>query len=290
MSSTTIVVPCYNEERRLNVAAFSRFLRSESQCRVLFVNDGSRDGTLTVLRSIEAEHPAVVDVLDLPRNGGKAEAVRSGIRSALERGADYVGYWDADLATPLEAIPEFLRVLDRRRGVDVVIGSRLSLLGREIRRQPRRGALGKLFARAASMTLGISIRDTQCGAKLFRATPWVSAAFDRPFCTRWIFDVELLARLAQVAAAHDGPALNQCVYELPLDNWEDVAGSKLRARDFLKAPSELATIYWRYLGPFRNAPPAIPSLPRVVLSLAERRSEAESSVPDSVEAAELRAA
>lgn len=289
MSSTTIVVPCYNEERRLNVAAFGRFLRAEPQCRILFVNDGSRDKTMHVLRTIESEHRTLVDVLDLPRNGGKAEAVRSGVRFALERGADYVGYWDADLATPLDAIPEFIRVLDRRRGVDVVIGSRLALLGRDIRRQPRRGALGKVFARAASFVLGISIRDTQCGAKLFRATPWVAAAFDRPFCTRWIFDVELLARLAQVSAVHDGPPLNQCVYELPLDNWEDVAGSKLRARDFLKAPAELASIYRRYLSPLQSAPPAIPTLPRMVLSMSERRADPEPAAAPA-DAAERRAA
>jgi dolichyl-phosphate beta-glucosyltransferase len=275
MSSTTVVIPCYNEERRLNAAAFDRFLRSEDACRLLFVNDGSRDGTMDVLRRMESTHPRQVDVIDLSRNSGKAEAVRCGVRFAIERGADYVGYWDADLATPLDAIPEFERVLERRRGVDVVIGSRQRLLGRSIRRQARRAVLGRVFARAASLTLGIAVRDTQCGAKLFRTTPWIASAFDRPFRTRWIFDVEILARLSQLSTDQGGPALAECVYELPLDDWQDVAGSKLRARDFLKAPAELAAIYRRYLSPFRSAAPLAVELPRVVISLQDHRRDVE---------------
>jgi hypothetical protein len=108
---------------------------------------------------------------------------------------------------------------------------------------------------------------------MFRTTPWVAAAFDRPFRTRWIFDVEVLARLSQLASDHGGPALAECVYELPLNEWHDVAGSKLRARDFLKAPAELAAIYRRYLSPFRTAVPAAVELPPVVISLQNRRRE-----------------
>jgi glycosyltransferase involved in cell wall biosynthesis len=276
MSATTLVIPCYNEEHRLDAAACLRFIRSTPQMRLLFVNDGSRDRTLDVLNAVHADAPAQIDVLNLEVNSGKAEAVRRGMRFALDRGADYAGYFDADLATPLEAAVEFARTLDRLRGIDVVIGSRLPLLGRSIRRQRKRAILGRVFARAASTTLGIAIHDTQCGAKLFRATPWVQAAFDQPFCTRWIFDVEVLARIAQATSACGGPQLTDCVYEFPLDNWRDVAGSKLRARDFLKAPAELASIWLRYLAPWAKAPEALPELPRAVLPLAresERRDE-----------------
>ncbi len=267
MSSTTLVIPCYNEERRLDVPAFLRFASAHPTVRLLLVNDGSRDGTLEVLKGLAGERPVQMAVLDLAQNGGKAEAVRQGMLRALEEGADYAGYFDADLATPLEAAIEFSRVLDRLRGIDVVVGSRLQLLGRAIRRQAKRAFLGRVFARAASTTLGIAIHDTQCGAKLFRATPWVAAAFEQPFCTRWIFDVEVLARIARSTEAAGGPALAECVYEFPLEDWREVAGSKLKATDFLKAPAELATIYWRYLSPFRPAASPVVEMPRVVLSL-----------------------
>ncbi|MBX3443231.1 MAG: glycosyltransferase [Planctomyces sp.] len=265
--ATTIVIPCYNEERRLDAAAFERFLTGPPVARLLFVNDGSRDGTLELLKALERRHPRRCDVIDLSTNVGKAEAVRCGLRYALEHGADLVGFWDADLATPLDAIDEFVRVLERRRGIDVVIGSRLPLLGHAILRQPRRAALGRVFARAASWTLGVPVRDTQCGAKLFRATPWTVAAFARPFRTRWIFDVEILARLAQLGVRSGGPQLGECVYELPLEDWRDVAGSKLRLRDFLKAPRELASIWRRYLSPLQSRPPEIAAPPAVTLPL-----------------------
>jgi len=266
MSSTTLVIPCYNEERRLDGEAFLRFAAANESYRLLLVNDGSRDRTLDVLNGISCERPAQIAVLNLVQNGGKAEAVRQGMLHALEAGADYAGYFDADLATPLEASLEFARVLDRLRGIDVVVGSRLPLLGRAIRRRAKRALLGRVFARAASLTLGIGIHDTQCGAKLFRATPWVAAAFEEPFCTRWIFDVEVLARIAQSTSAAGGPSLADSVYEFPLDDWREVAGSKL------KAPAELATIYWRYLGPFRSEAMPVFDMPRAVLSLPQDRS------------------
>ncbi len=273
MSSTTLVIPCYNEQHRLDGPAFLRFAAANPQMRLLLVNDGSRDNTLEILNELARERPVQIAVLDLAKNGGKAEAVRQGMLRALSEGADYAGYFDADLATPLEAAIEFARVLDRLRGIDVIVGSRLQLLGRAIRRRARRAFLGRVFARAASTTLGIGIHDTQCGAKLFRATPWVAAAFEQPFCTRWIFDVEVLARIAQSTEAAGGPSLAECVYEFPLDDWREVAGSKLKATDFLKAPAELATIYWRYLGPFRTVPAPVAEMPRVVLSLSRGESD-----------------
>ena len=276
MSSTTLVIPCYNEERRLDGPALLRFAVSNPRVRLLFVNDGSRDGTLELLRGLESHRPAQISVLHFAINGGKAEAVRQGMLLALSEGADYAGYFDADLATPLDAANEFVRVLDRLRGIDVIIGSRVQLLGRSIRRRARRAVLGRVFARAASTVLGIPIRDTQCGAKLFRATPWVAAAFEQPFCTRWIFDVEVLARISQCAEA-GGPALTECVYEFPLDDWQEVAGSKLKPADFLKAPAELAAIYWRYLGPFRLKPASVAAMPRVVVTLA-RTSDQEPEI------------
>jgi glycosyltransferase involved in cell wall biosynthesis len=257
MSSTVIVIPCYNEAERLNVRAFERFLHADGRSSLLFVNDGSTDGTLLLLQQIENSEPSRVEVLNLPRNRGKAEAVRTGMRLAFEHGAEYVAYWDADLATPLDAIPEFIRVLDRRPETDIVTGSRIPLLGRSIRRQPQRAFLGKLFVRAASLVLGVGLLDTQCGAKMFRSTPAIAAAFEMPFCSRWIFDVEILARIAQLAEQRHAAPLAKCLYELPLDDWEDVAGSKLRGRDFLKAPAELAHIYLRYLSPLQIRAPQI---------------------------------
>jgi dolichyl-phosphate beta-glucosyltransferase len=185
----------------------------------------------------------------LSRNAGKAEAVRCGILAALNDSPDYVGFWDADLATPLDEIPHFCRVLDEHPKLGMVIGCRMKLLGHRIGRRPLRQVLGRLFANMAGVLLGVGIYDTQCGAKLFRADRTCAALFATPFRARWIFDVELFARIVAASRQFGGPSLEHLVYEYPLDSWRDVAGSNLRPHDFVWSLVELMRIYWTYLRP-----------------------------------------
>jgi hypothetical protein len=125
-----------------------------------------------------------------------------------------------------------------------VLGSRVRLLGRSIERSALRHYLGRVFATGASLTLGLPVYDTQCGAKLFRVTPALARVLERPFLTRWVFDVELLARYGQVVSVGSGPAVERRVYELPLQHWRDVPGSKVRPWDFVRSGLELVRI-WR---------------------------------------------
>ncbi|HZZ26807.1 MAG TPA: glycosyltransferase [Pirellulales bacterium] len=249
MSTTTIIVPCHNEARRFNSAQFGRFSIDHQDVRFLLVNDGSQDATLTIIEGLAVANPRQFEVLNLVQNRGKAEAVRLGILQAARRNTDYIGFWDADLATPLQAIVDFISVLERRPEIELLLGVRMPLLGHNICRQPLRRRLGTVFAQVASFTLGVRFRDTQCGAKMFRASPEIMAAFSQPFHSRWIFDVELLARMIRMQRRTTSARLQETVYELPLDQWEDVAGSKLKRGDFFKAVSELAAIWWRYLRP-----------------------------------------
>src|SRR5882724_10794006 len=133
MSRLLLVVPCYNEEKRLDVEAFRNF-----DANFLFVNDGSRDGTLRLLESLRDSDPRRFHVLNLERNSGKAEAVRRGIVAALERKPDLTGFWDADLATPLSELPSFLEIFDTRPEIEMVFGARVRLLGRDISRHASR--------------------------------------------------------------------------------------------------------------------------------------------------------
>jgi len=194
---TCIVVPCYNEESRLRRDEFARFASEHPDVRFLFVDDGSRDGTRALLQDVAAADPDSFSLLALPANRGKAEAVRQGMNRAFDEGAAYAGYWDADLATPLDEIPRFVETLDAHPVLEVLFGSRVQLLGRMIDRRASRHYLGRVGATAISLTLGLAVYDTQCGAKLFRVSPDCKALFAEPFVSGWIFDVEIIARLVR---------------------------------------------------------------------------------------------
>ena len=242
---TAIVVPCYNEAERLALDEYRKFSLVHPHVEFLFVDDGSRDRTLETLRALQERDPCHFHVLSLPSNRGKAEAVRRGMLYVLSNGARYAGYWDADLATPLAEIPRFIEVLSC--GHDACFGSRVRLLGRSIARSPARHYLGRIFATAASHILNLPVYDTQCGAKLFRASPHTRALFEEPFCVNWTFDVELIARMQTVFALDaQGLEASQRIYELPLDEWRDVAGSNVKPTDFVKGIHELTRILYKY--------------------------------------------
>jgi dolichyl-phosphate beta-glucosyltransferase len=245
MGNSTIVVPCYNEAARLRTDVFRDYLRTHPGTSFLFVDDGSTDATLSLLQELKEADPGRISVLPLAQNSGKGEAVRQGLLHALKlQPSDYIGYWDADLATPLEAIEDLQGILDAQSAIRIVMGSRVRLLGRHIERKAARHYLGRVFATFASLTLRLPVYDTQCGAKLLRVTPELPKLLEHPFCSRWIFDVELIARFAQVYPTASGdPAW---IYEFPLHRWEDIAGSKLKAFDFLRAAGDLLQIRSRY--------------------------------------------
>jgi dolichyl-phosphate beta-glucosyltransferase len=221
----TVVVPCYNEAERLDGGPLLAFLDERPEARLVFVNDGSTDATQARLEELAAKRPDRIRVLALDPNGGKAEAVRQGMLAALAEGGRVVGYLDADLSTPPTELPRLLAALDRP-GVEVALGARVALLGTDIHRSPVRHYLGRVFASIAAGVLQARIYDTQCGAKLFRASPSLSAALGEPFLSRWAFDVELLGRL--LAGNSSTPPLPlAAIVEVPLATWRDVKGSKL---------------------------------------------------------------
>jgi dolichyl-phosphate beta-glucosyltransferase len=231
-TTLTLVVPCYNEALRLQPQRILAFVDANPRVRLLMVNDGSTDETLVRLRAMAATRPGRIAVHDLPQNAGKAEAVRAGLQRAVAEGAELTGYWDADLATPLELVEDFLRIADRHAETEVIFGSRRAMLGHRVRRSAGRRAVSRLCAGLARLAIGLPVADTQCGAKILRVTPALASAVAQPFTAVWLFDVELFARIARSGSRADAA---HRFYELPLSEWTEVPGSKVTARAILRS-------------------------------------------------------
>jgi glycosyltransferase involved in cell wall biosynthesis len=238
VTAVVLVVPCYNEAERLDVAAWTEGLTARPYVRPIWVDDGSTDATASRLEALAAQTGG--SVLRLASNTGKAEAVRTGVLAAFAEGASVVGYFDADLATPLDALEGLLERLEGDPHAWLAAGSRQPRDGAVIERRWLRHHVGRLAAAMAAWVLGVRFYDTQCGAKLFRAVPPVRAAFAQPFTVTWTFDVELLVRLLD--APDGGP---HRLLEVPLARWRDVPVSKVRWTDALHAPWALLGVWWR---------------------------------------------
>ncbi len=238
-----IVVPCWNEAERLSVTDFMQFCDRVSEIGFVFVNDGSSDNTRQILEDLARTRTSRVDVINLERNEGKAQAIRVGIKEILSSDSfELVGYWDADLSAPLDEIPRFIEVFNNRTHVQFVCGSRIRKMGSSIERGRYRHYLGRCFATAASIILRLPVYDTQCGAKIIKAE-LATRIFDAPFVSKLFFDVELLARTVSILGEEHA---KQAIFELPLDSWMDKGGSKRKMCDYMRAACALLRISQRY--------------------------------------------
>lgn len=238
-----IIIPCYNEETRLSVNDFQDFCNQNSHISFVFVNDGSKDNTLAVLNKMKDGYEENISVVDLERNSGKAEAVRRGIQySFVWNKFDYVAYFDADLATPLEEIHHLYDQMKQSEKREVSFGSRMKRIGANCERKATRHYFGRVFATSASLILRLAVYDTQCGAKLF-SNSIAKEVFDQPFISSWLFDVEIFAR---IIIKRGYQSINSIMIEVPVNTWIEMGESKLRFSHLLKVPFELIAIRQKY--------------------------------------------
>ncbi|MBC8155676.1 MAG: glycosyltransferase family 2 protein [Bacteroidetes bacterium] len=246
MSTICVIIPCYNEANRLPVETFLAYQHQHPEVSFCFVNDGSTDATSDVLQRMNRQNPRQNEVLILPQNLGKAGAVRAGMQQMSSRSVDYLGYFDADLATPLPAINDLQRELDQHPNCEMVMGSRMKYLGTDIRRSTVRHYTGRIVATFISNILSLPVYDTQCGAKLFRRGA-VGRLFADEFISPWLFDVELLARLIRQHGRAD--ILNGRVAEVPLRQWVEQRDSRIQPTYYFKLWWELFRINQIYRNP-----------------------------------------
>lgn len=241
MNDTFIVVPCYNEEKRLPVQEFDEYLSKAKSVNFLFVNDGSTDNTLEVLKKLKNRYPDRINIQHIKENVGKANAIRKGVLGLNSRkGFNYIGYMDADLATPLSQIRKLKDVLENSENLSFVFGSRIAKLGSNIKRNSYRHYFGRIIATLISIELKLVVYDTQCGMKLFRKEI-ANSLFKKKFKSKWLFDVELFHRLR-----YDYKSISLVAKEIPLDQWIEKGHSKVSFTDILRIPLELYKIHRNY--------------------------------------------
>jgi dolichyl-phosphate beta-glucosyltransferase len=232
-----LIVPCYNESKRLDIQSFKNF--SSEKLFFLFVDDGSSDNTTDFLnKSLKGQ--LHMTSLSLKKNLGKANAIQQGYNflKSTKTISQYtwIGYWDADLATPLWEIENMLKYANLfYPQCECIYASRVYRLGGKIIRSPLRHYLGRAFATLIYLALKVDSYDSQCGAKLIHQNV-VDISFQKPFLSKWIFDVEIMLRLKKKE-----------IVEYPLKYWKDIPGSKVKVgREIFRVLKDIIKIKNEY--------------------------------------------
>lgn len=233
MTRLSIVVPAFNEERRIG-GSLDRLLAwaetRDPRPEIIVADDGSRDATSRIVESFASRGARLVR---LPENRGKGAALRAGVAATA---GERVLITDADLSTP---IAEIGRLEPRLAEAEIVLGSRATTDSRITLRQPRwRELAGKLFNLAIRL-LGVrGVRDSQCGFKLLRGDV-ARELFGAMTIDRFAFDVELI-----MLARRRGYRVVEVGVE-----WRNDPASRVRMlRDGVRMLVDVVRLRWRLRG------------------------------------------
>ncbi|MBI1862485.1 MAG: glycosyltransferase [Deltaproteobacteria bacterium] len=236
--SATVVVPAYNEGRRLPpfLSALCAAI-GPTPLAVLVVDDGSRPEELArvgeALNQITQRYPQIsLSLIRQPLNRGKGAALALGFHKAK---TPIIGFVDADGSIGADEVVRLYEELNSHtreaEPVAAVLGSRVRLLGRDVERSPLRHIIGRVFATLFSFLFDIPIYDSQCGCKFFLRSE-VMPLLPLIQNQRWLWDTELLVLLYRSGRR---------ILELPI-SWVDKAGSKV---SLFRDPFQM---FWGLLG------------------------------------------
>lgn len=241
MPSLSIIIPCYNEEKRLPTEQLTAFLNKNTNVGMILINDGSTDNTIDVLEKLRQKNPQKIRIFSHDKKKGKAEAVRTGmIASASDTAYSHHGFIDADLAiSPDELFRLFSILISTSK--KFILGSRIKKIGAIIIRNEWRHFYSRIIATIVGSIIRLDVYDTQCSAKIFQ-TELVTPIFNEEFKTRWLFDVEVICRIDKQYGN-----LNEIGSEEPVLEWVEKKGSKLRWYNFFQILKEVLVLrkYYR---------------------------------------------
>jgi hypothetical protein len=233
----SLVIPAFNEGERLHdgVARLRKAIDSGNidpkTTEFVVVDDGSTDDTVPRAASLFGDFPHL-QIVRLPDNRGKGAAVRAGVAAAA---APMIAFADADMSIDPTQTSEFVRALNT---FDVAIGSRAAEGASVDRPSIRRSVMNRAFNMLVNALTRVSLNDTQCGFKAFRA-PIAKLLFHCSVTERFAFDVEILSLARR---------LNLSIEQVPV-HWDRITGSRVRpwldpgsmARDVFRASRRSAS-------------------------------------------------
>jgi len=233
-----IVIPAYNESNRINKFEFLDYLKKHPNTNFLFVDDGSTDDTNIVLTELSQNNPSQINVLKLPKNLGKGNAVREGYLWAKKTyHFNYFGFIDSDLTIPLEVISNLYDTL-KESNYNLSIASRFKDVSKlNTKASVFRKILSFFNKKITDWMFNGVVSDTQCGCKLFKKNI-LPIAFTKSFISSWLFDIEIFLRLKKK---------NQfLVYEYQLTKLNANKDSRFRKRDLFLVFIKLNSIIFNY--------------------------------------------
>ncbi|TGN26653.1 glycosyltransferase [Empedobacter tilapiae] len=236
MPKIAIIIPCYNEEERLNEDNIKHLLQHPS-ITIYLANDGSLDKTSFIINDIANKNDHCF-VIDFDQNQGKANTIYKAIQFISQKEIyDYIGYFDADFSTPAYKMIEMIEAL-KNSSYEFIFASRIKTLNSRILRKTYRHFIGRIILTLLNLKHHLGIYDTQCGAKIFSKT-MIQEVFEQKFYTSWLFDAEVFIRLKNK---------NLLIYgnEYSIEDWKDVEGSKLKLNHAFIIFKELYLLYTKY--------------------------------------------
>lgn len=219
-----LVIPVFNEEFRINKKEIENSFKRLRNVKLIFVNDGSTDGTQMVLSDLaKCFSRNEIVILENESNLGKAESIRRGFIRALQFNCSYIGFTDGDFATPPDEVVRLIEIIKETRPL-ALFGVRRNENGNEIETSRYREVQGTIFNLLAKRIIGVNLKDPQCGTKFFSNTSSLKAAIAFEFLNPWLFDLEIYLRLKKHVSSFE-------VDEITLSSWKHQPSSKVKFKD-----------------------------------------------------------
>ncbi|MBI3251667.1 MAG: glycosyltransferase [Candidatus Andersenbacteria bacterium] len=234
MNSRTVslIIPAYNEERRLGpfLNSLADLINRQPHIlqEIIVVDDGSQDKTAQVAQDI-GSRLAMLRVINQGRNQGKGAAVKTGVMAAS---GGIVIFMDADGAADAAEIPRMLQVFYEKHP-DIVIGNRF-LPGAKTDRHSLLRRFSGFTYRTYMRLFGLGRIDTMCGFKGYTREA-AHALFDNLMEKRWLFDTEI---------AYKAVKNKYHIINLPI-TWESKDGSKLPTSTLIKSAFQILPLIRR---------------------------------------------